>query len=87
MRVGEHASGPMSRNRDQSVSGVGRSNDLYRLAHVQDADLASGPDCGKRCRRACLLNGECRFARSDSDRARVRTDAPSIWLGFGRLDA
>ena len=35
-------------NRDQIVSGVRQIDDLYRLAHVQDADLASGPDCGKR---------------------------------------
>jgi hypothetical protein len=64
------------------VSGVGRSNDLCRLAHVQDADLVSGPDCGERCRAACFRNRECRFAGNDPGRGGDQKEARITWPGF-----
>ena len=72
-----HTSGPVGRNRDQIVNGGGRSNDLYRLAHVQDADLPSGPDYG----RAGELTAE--YRRDDTAAKETDCDADE---GPGSVD-
>jgi hypothetical protein len=65
MHGGEHASGAMGHNRDQMVTGVGRSKDLCRPALVQDADLSADSIAVSAAARPTSESGECRLAKND----------------------